>query len=72
MCHCVLKRVMSSPAPAVLSSLGLLRPSVGEQMRAAQPDLQAASDCLDAILSEQDGRCAALVQVGGQGRWQGG
>ncbi len=41
----------------------LLRPGLKEALEAAGPDLKTAAACLDALLSEQDGRCAALVQA---------
>ena len=41
----------------------LLRPGLKEALEASAPDLKAAADCLDGILSEAEGRCAALVRA---------
>ena len=45
------------------SMLPLLPLSMQERFTASLPALRAAAACLDDILSEQDGRCAALVQA---------
>lgn len=38
-------------------------PIVRQRAAASTPELQAAGQCLDSMLSEEDGKCAALVQA---------